>query len=71
MASLAGFFDAPLVTFIKARKKDDLLCIADHFGVTVAENCVKMSFKMWFCHLYLIKVCYREVRRGCVRPSRA
>ncbi len=38
MASLAGFFEAPSVTFMKACKKDDLLCIADHFGVTVAEK---------------------------------
>lgn len=34
----SGFFDAPSVVFIEAGKKDDLFCIADHFGTTVAEK---------------------------------
>ncbi|KAM3610731.1 uncharacterized protein V6R79_008142 [Siganus canaliculatus] len=38
MASLAAFFEAPSVAFLKTCKKDELSRIADHFGITVPER---------------------------------
>ncbi|KAM3611452.1 uncharacterized protein V6R79_018685 [Siganus canaliculatus] len=38
MASLAAFFEAPSVAFLKTCKKDELSRIADHFCITVPER---------------------------------
>lgn len=39
MASMSGFFDT--VAFVNARKKNQLVEIADHYGVVIAERSCK------------------------------